>query len=277
MKTIAGNLVKPNSDAIVDATVRFISTSNTTNGALRGTMFEFTTQADGAYSTKVLPGSYKVEFKQLVAGVDEDSLDKDIENTKYITLGHTTIPVYAQDLPENKEVVDNFTIVYTLVSEHEVVTTPTIGTCAMVVGTVYTIISVGDTDFTAVGASNNNINTDFTYAVGTTGAASGSGTVSYVLTTTDNIVTTNNLYASVTITGGAMDVDGYGVYTHSSLTGTLAVPTYTSPDTLTFDKSTVSGTYGTFVLNNGNMAGDGQWTYTPYINEELPLEDLGIS
>lgn len=46
----------------------------------------------------------------------------------------------------------------------------------MVAGTEYTIVTAGDTDFTLVGAVDNNIGTVFT----STGAGTGTGTVSYI-------------------------------------------------------------------------------------------------
>lgn len=77
MLTIAGKLITPAGEDIVGATIRFIATVTDSNGAVKGTMSEFTTDATGDYSEEILPGSYKVEFKHL---------NKD----KYITLGNCT-------------------------------------------------------------------------------------------------------------------------------------------------------------------------------------------
>ena len=76
--TISGSLVSPDSTPIVGATIRFIATSNSTDGTVKGTMAETDTAAAGAYSIDILPGSYKVEFK---------NPSKD----KYITLGNVTL------------------------------------------------------------------------------------------------------------------------------------------------------------------------------------------
>jgi hypothetical protein len=78
MKPLAGTLVTPDNSPIANATVRMIATSNTTDGALRGTMFVFNTTATGTYAVNVLAGSYKVEFRNP-------------NKTKYITLGDVTI------------------------------------------------------------------------------------------------------------------------------------------------------------------------------------------
>jgi len=268
MKPIAGKLVTPDDNPIPNASVRFISLNNTLDGALKGTMFAFDTDPAGVtagnYNTSVLPGSYKVEFKHP-------------SRTKYITLGNVTLPIYAEELADNRIVTDDFTIISTLTTVNTIVTTSIIGTCAMVVGTVYTIISVGDTDFSNFGCSTctnavGDVGEVFTYAVGAAGAASGSGTVSYNVTTTENVVTTDNHYVTVTITGGTPN------YAVTSLTGTLTVPAVVSPIiALTFDKVSAVGQYGTFALDTGNVTPDGKWTYTPYVNSTLPLEDIGIS
>ena len=76
--TITGKLVTPDDTAIANATIRFLATSNTTNGAIKGTMSEFSTNATGDYSVSILYGDFKVEFK---------NPNKD----KYITLGNVTI------------------------------------------------------------------------------------------------------------------------------------------------------------------------------------------
>jgi hypothetical protein len=78
MKPIAGKLVTPGNVAIPNATIRLIATNNTTDGALRGTMFTFTANTTGDYAANVLPGSYKVEFKNEA-------------KSKYITLGNVVI------------------------------------------------------------------------------------------------------------------------------------------------------------------------------------------
>jgi len=78
MKPLAGTFVTPDNSPIANATVRMIATSNTTDGALRGTMFVFNTTSTGTYAVNVLPGSYKIEFNNP-------------GKTKYITLGHVTI------------------------------------------------------------------------------------------------------------------------------------------------------------------------------------------
>ena len=78
MKPLAGTFVTPDNSPIANATVRMIATNNTLDGALRGTMFVFNTTATGTYSVNVLPGSYKIEFKNP-------------SKTKYITLGDVTI------------------------------------------------------------------------------------------------------------------------------------------------------------------------------------------
>jgi|JYMV01.1.fsa_nt_gi hypothetical protein len=104
MKPIAGKLVSPGNVAIPNATVRFIAVTNTVpgcfvngvldnsiiesactgvgkvwvSGALKGTMFAFTTNGTGDYSTNVLAGSYKVEFKNQY-------------RNKFVTFGRVTI------------------------------------------------------------------------------------------------------------------------------------------------------------------------------------------
>ncbi len=78
MKPLAGIFVTPDNSPIANATVRMIATANTTDGALRGTMFVFNTSSTGTYAVNVLPGSYKIEFKNP-------------SKTKYITLGYATI------------------------------------------------------------------------------------------------------------------------------------------------------------------------------------------
>lgn len=78
MKPLAGTLVTPDNTFIANATVRLIATSNTADGALKGTMFVFTTTSTGTYAVNVLPGSYKIEFRNP-------------GKTKYITLGYATI------------------------------------------------------------------------------------------------------------------------------------------------------------------------------------------
>lgn len=75
MIKIAGNLLTPDNVGIEGATIRFTSTANTSNGTVKGTMSTFTTETGGAYSEDILPGSYKVEFKN--PGKD-----------KYIALGY---------------------------------------------------------------------------------------------------------------------------------------------------------------------------------------------
>jgi len=78
MKPLAGTLVTPDNSPIANATVRMIATDNTIDGALRGTMLVFNTTSTGTYAVNVLPGSYKVEFKNP-------------NKTKYITLGNVTL------------------------------------------------------------------------------------------------------------------------------------------------------------------------------------------
>jgi hypothetical protein len=78
MKPLAGTLVTPDNTPIANASVRLIATNNTTDGALKGTMFVFSTTSTGTYAVNVLPGSYKIEFKNP-------------GKAKYITLGHVTI------------------------------------------------------------------------------------------------------------------------------------------------------------------------------------------
>jgi hypothetical protein len=78
MKPLAGTFVTPDNSPIANATVRMIATANTLDGAIRGTMFVFNTSSTGTYAVNVLPGSYKIEFKNP-------------GKTKYITLGDVTI------------------------------------------------------------------------------------------------------------------------------------------------------------------------------------------
>ena len=110
--------------------------------------------------------------------------------------------------------------------------TVTVGAASIVSGTTYTIVSHGTTDFTAIGAANNNVGTSFT----ATGAGTGTGTASYQSTYGDLDNAGGNLtYDKAT---GVLTVDvGYGgnvVTDH--LTGTIetaAQPNITSLGTLT--------------------------------------------
>lgn len=97
MLTIAGKLVTPTNVGIAGATIRFIATDNTEYGAVRGTMSTFNTDTSGDYSQSILPGKYKIEFKN--SGKD-----------KYISIGNATLPTYGTDLPNGAVVTDTFKV-----------------------------------------------------------------------------------------------------------------------------------------------------------------------
>jgi hypothetical protein len=76
--TVTGTLITPADVSINSATIRFIATSNSDTGTVKGTYTEFPTNGSGVYSKVILPGTYRVDFKY-------------DNKYSYITLGNATI------------------------------------------------------------------------------------------------------------------------------------------------------------------------------------------
>lgn len=190
----------------------------------------------------VVDGPTYYEAQQAVAG-DPDPLNWiDITDTDYWAVydfapslgvitskssGTMTVERIGNDIPFSNVVRKIFT------------DTTTAG--SFIIGQTYVIKSLGTTDFTAIGASTNELNVKFI----ATGAGSGTGiAISYSTTICDDVTTTDGIIVSATITGTAYfeskgqsytDLTGTAI----SGTGTGAEFTVSVPNTTVFDDNSM--------------------------------------
>jgi len=119
---------------------------------------------------------------------------------------------------------------------------------SFVVGTYYTITVAGNTDFTLIGASSNDVGTGF-YA---TGVGAGTGTATAVTTLNNLMSTGKSLTIALLVTNGASTSSG--TYSRSGTTVTVTITSHglATGDSVSLDFSAGTGgtaTDGTYTVN----------------------------